>query len=139
MNWALDVVITYPCSESAMAKGAANWGLTAAKISDASKLRAHNALIASKGPGIFPYEKIPLSFESSGAFGDNMKILWAELKARHSKIQKEDYIRAGLPYTFTAFTFSQYWPQRISFAISKFTARMVMDGLFRAKGRIPLL
>ena len=74
------------------------------------------------------HEKIPLSFESSGAFGDNMKILWAELKARHSKIQKEDYIRAGLPYTFTAFTFSQYWPQKISFAISKFTARMVMDG-----------
>ena len=87
----------------------------------------------------FPYEKTPLSFESSGAFGDNMKIIWAVLKARHSKIQKEDYIRAGLPYTFTAFTFSQYWPQRISFAISKFTARMVMDGIFRAKGRIPLL
>ena len=138
---ALDVVITYPCSESAMAKGAANWSLTAAKISDTSKLRAHKALISSKRPGIFPYEKIPLSFESSGAFGDNMKILWAELKARHNKIQKEDYIRAGLPYTFTAFmiTFSQYWPQRISFAMSKFIARMVMDGLFRAKGRIPLL
>ena len=95
-----------------MAKGAANWGITAAKISDTSKLRAHRALIASKGPGIFPYEKIPLSFESSGAFGESMKILWAELKARHNKIQKEDYIRAGLPYTFTAFTFSQYWPQR---------------------------
>ena len=93
----LDVVITYPCSESAMAKGAANWSITAAKISDTSKLRAHKALISSKGPGIFPYEKIPLSFESSGAFGENMKILWAELKARHSKIQKEDYIRAGLP------------------------------------------
>ena len=107
---ALDVVITYPCSESAMAKGAANWGLTAAKISDASKLRAHNALIASKGPGIFPDEKISLSFESSGAFGDNMKILWAGLKARHNKMQKEDFIQAGLPYTFTAFTFSQHWP-----------------------------
>ena len=33
---ALDVVITYPCSESDMAKGAANWGLTAVKISDTS-------------------------------------------------------------------------------------------------------
>ena len=41
---ALDVVNTYPCSESAMAKGAANWGLTAAKISDTSKPRAHRVL-----------------------------------------------------------------------------------------------
>ena len=41
---ALDVVITYPCSESAMAKGAANWGLTAAKISDTSLLY-HRSLI----------------------------------------------------------------------------------------------
>ena len=87
---ALVVVITYTCSESAMAKGATNWGLTAAKISDTSKLRAHGALIASKGPGIFPYEQILLSFKSSGAFGENIKIRWAELKARHSKIQKED-------------------------------------------------
>ena len=73
-----------------MAKGAANWGLTAAKISDTSKLRAHKALITSKGPGILPYDKVPLSFESSGAFGEKMKIMWAELKDRHSKIQKED-------------------------------------------------
>ena len=136
---ALDVVITYPGSESAMAKCAASWGLTAAKISDTSKLRAHIALIASQGPRFFPYEKIPLSFKSSGPFGDNMKIIWAEPKARHSKIQKEDYIRVGLPYTFIAFTLSQYWRQRISFAISKFTARMVIDGSFRAKRRIPLL
>ena len=112
------------------------YSLTAAKISDTSKLRARKALMSSKGPGIFPYEKIPLSFESSGAFGENMKILWAELKARHNKIQKEDYIRAGLSYTFTAFTFSEYWSQRISFATAKFIARMVMDGLFRAKRRI---
>ena len=26
------------------------------------------------------------------SFGENMKILWAELKDRHSKIQKEDYM-----------------------------------------------
>ena len=32
MHRALDVVITYPCSESAMAKCAANWGLTAANL-----------------------------------------------------------------------------------------------------------
>ena len=57
--------------------------------------------------------------------------IWAYLR-RHSKIHKEDCIRVGSPYTFIVFTFSWYWPQRIRFTISKFTARMVMDGIFRA-------
>ena len=60
----------------------------------------------------------------------------SRLPASFSNIQKDVYIRPGLPCTFTAFTYSQYWPQRMSFAISKFTAKMVcMDGLFRANRR----
>ena len=48
-------------------------------------------------------------------------------------MDKKNYIRAGLPYTFTAFTYQQFWPQKISFEIAKFTAKMVIEGLAKAR------
>ena len=116
-----------------MVKGAANYKLTAAILSDKAKHAAFKALTATVGVGMYQVAKVPLSFESSGAWGPEMIKLWSEFKAVYKGLRRENYIRQGLPCTFTAFTFGQYWPQRISFAIARHTARMVMDGLYRAK------
>ena len=74
-------------------------------------------------------DKVPLSVESSGAWSKEFRALWKELKSLHRSNNNESYIRQGKPHTWSAFTFAQYWPQRISFMINRTTARMVMDGL----------
>ena len=80
-----------------------------------------------------PVEKIPLSIESTGSWGPQLKALWSEFKGIHNFLDKKNYIRAGKPYTFTAFTYHQFWPQKISFEIAKLTARMVIEGLAKAR------
>ena len=88
---------------------------------------------AAAGPGVIDVEKVPLTMESSGAWGAGLKAFWKELKAKHKALKRENYIRLGIPYTWSAFTFTQYWPQRLSFAVAKHTAQMVIEGLNRAR------
>jgi hypothetical protein len=85
------------------------------------------------GPGGIPLEKVSLSIESSGAWGPEFKKLWCELKAAQKELKLENYIRMGLPSTWTAFTYSQWWPQKVSFAIARMTAQMVIAGLRKAR------
>ena len=133
LDRALDVVIVDPCSDEALANGADSYNLVAATLADKNKLEQFNRLIRGNGPGVVPVEKVPISIESTGAWGPQLKAIWSEFKARHSFMKKENYIRAGLPYTFTAFTYQQFWPQKISFEIAKFTAKMVIEGLAKAR------
>ena len=97
------------------------------------KLEEFEELKRSIGPGIINTVKVPLTIESSGAWSDELKLYWKELKCKHKDLKRENYIRLGVPYTWSAFTFTQYWPQRLSFAIAKHTAEMVMEGLSRAR------
>ena len=107
--------------------------MVATELADKQKLDSFEAHRGEHGPGVVSVDKVPLSIESSGAFGSNLRALWKELKRRHKQEEKENYIRLGKPYTWSAFTFAQYWPQRISFLINKATARIVMDGLKRSR------
>jgi hypothetical protein len=66
-------------------------------------------MVSKHGIGTFEVKKVPLSFESSGAWGPEMLLLWEEFKDEYKQLKKENYIRQGLPCTFTAFTFGQYW------------------------------
>jgi hypothetical protein len=125
----LDVVICDPRKQDNVSNGSHAFSLVASTEADAKKLSEHNHVISRCGPGIIPVEKIPLSFESSGAWGVNMIALWKELKITYKCVQSENYIRQDKPHTWTAFTYAQFWPQRISFAISKYTAQMVIAGL----------
>ena len=61
------------------------------------------------------------------------------LKSKHRLLKKENYIRAGLPHTHTAFTFCQFWPQKISFMINRATAQMVLEGLHRSRKFVSLV
>ena len=133
MDRSLDVVVSDPRSAPSILHGSDSFRLVAARDSDKLKHSAFNALIRAVGPGVIPISKVSLSFESSGAFGPAMGDLWKEFKNRHAALETQNYIRAGIPHTCTAFTFAQYWPQRISFAINKFTAQMMMLGLRKSR------
>ena len=69
-----------------MEKGAANYKLTAAILSGKSKHTAFNALILTAGVGMFQVAKVPLSFESSGAWGPEMLKLWSEFKSTYKDL-----------------------------------------------------
>ena len=97
------------------------------------KLEEFDELKRTIGPGVITTEKVPLTMESSGAWSAELKLYWGELKSKHKALKRDNYIRLGAPYTWSAFTFSQYWPQRLSFAIAKHTAEMVIEGLRRAR------
>jgi hypothetical protein len=130
----LDVVVCDPCSAANIAEGSASYSLIAAKSADESKMKAHGFLMASAGVGFLPTEKVPLSVESSGAWGLGLRELWKEAKLMHREHTGGlSYARQGKPFTWTAFSFEQYWPQRISFAVARFTAQMVIGGLGRSR------
>ena len=129
----LDVVVADPQRSSAITKGSDSFSLIAAKESDRTKHDLFQRMIRSVGYGVIRTEKVPLSFESSGAFGPNMRDLWEELKDIHKQSSSGNFVREGLPHTWTAFTYVSFWPQQLSFLINRFTAEMVLQGLSVAR------
>ena len=119
--------------------GAADASLVAAKRMSERKLNEYKAHLLSYGAGVIPVTKVPLPVEASGAWGAELKTYWKELKSKHRLLKKENYIRAGLPHTHSAFTFCQFWPQKVSFAINRATAEMVLEGLHRSREFVSLV
>lgn len=136
---ALDVCVADPRSAGSMHGGAADASLVAARRMSERKLNEYKAHLNSYGAGIIPVTKVPLPVEASGAWGAELKAYWKELKTKHRLLKKENYIRAGLPHTHTAFTFCQFWPQKISFGINRATAHMVLEGLHRSRKFVSLV
>jgi hypothetical protein len=103
--------------------------LAAAALKERKKMLDHQRKVAEHGPGIISYEKVPAAFESSGAWGKSMLSLWVNMKAAAKQCKLENYVLAEKEHTWSAFTFQQMVPQKISFAIAKWTARAVLRGL----------
>ena len=78
-----------------------------------------------------PFEFIPFAFESSGAFSRIGCDLWKELSG---SFHGDNYIRQEKPFTWSAFTFQQMIPQKLSFAVHFWSARAAMRGLSYARG-----
>ena len=55
------------------------------------------------------------------------------VKAKARELKLENYTMAEKQHTWSAFTFQQMYLQRISFAIAKFTAKAVIQGLVRSQ------
>jgi len=136
---ALDVCVADPRSAGSIHGGSADVPLIAAKRMSERKHNEYRAQSIAAGAGIIPVKKVPLPVEASGAWGVEMKAYFKELKGKHRSSKKDNYIRAGVPHTFAAFTFYQYWPQRISFAIARATAEMVLEGLHRSRKFVSLV
>ena len=85
------------------------------------------------GHGIINFDKVPFVIESSGAWGKSARELWHMLKQKAKAIKLQNYVRANKPRTWTAFTFSSFYSQAISFAVAKHTAQAVIRGLQSAR------
>ena len=126
---AVDVVVTDPRSQTAMASGADKCSLAAASLKESKKLLDHHKMIAHHGPGIITFDRVPFAVESSGAWGKSAKALWHKMKGKAKEIKLQNYVMANKPRTWSAFTFGSFYSQAISFAVAKCTAQAVLRGL----------
>ena len=69
-----------------------------------------------------------MAFESSGAFGKTAKKVWSRLKFLADEAELDNYVIVEKPYTWTAFTFEQMSPQRVSWAIMVHNAEQILCG-----------
>jgi hypothetical protein len=130
---AVDVAITDCQTDKALEVYADVVSLAAATAKETKKRSAHRAMMAQHGVGLLQFDKVPFVCETSGAFGKEALKLWAWLKAKARELRLENYVMAEKQHTWSAFTFQQMYPQRISFAIAKLTARAVIQGLVRSQ------
>jgi hypothetical protein len=130
---AVDVAITDCQTDPALEVYSDVVSLAAASKKEKKKRSAHRLMMAQHGVGLLQFDKVPFVLESSGAFGKEALKLWKWLKAEAKERKVENYVMAEKPHTWSAFTFQQMIPQRISFAVAKFTARAVIKGLVRSQ------
>jgi hypothetical protein len=130
---AVDVAITDCQTDKALELYSDVVSLAAATAKETKKRSDHRAMMAKHGVGLLQFDKVPFVLETSGAFGKEALKLWACLKAKAHQLKLENYVMAEKQHTWSAFTFQQMYPQRISFAVAKFTARAVIQGLVRSQ------
>jgi hypothetical protein len=122
---AVDVAITDCRTDKALELYADVVSLAAATAKETKKRSAHRAMMAQHGVGLLQFDKVPFLCEKALKLGP-----WPKAKARELKL--ENYVMAEKQHTGSALTFEQVCPQKISFAIAKFTARVVIQGLARS-------
>ena len=118
-----------PRSETALKAGADKCSLAAASRKESKKLLDHSKMVALHGAGIVNFDKVPFVIESSGAWGKFAREFWHAMKQKAKEIKLQNYVKAHKPRTWTAFTFSSFYTQAISFAVAKHTAQAVIRGL----------
>jgi hypothetical protein len=127
-NVALDFVITNPRSASALSRNPDKCSLVAANMAESKKEKEHEAMVEKYGLGFLDFNKCGVAFESSGAFGKTAKKVWSRLKFLADEADLDNYVIAEKPYTWTAFTFEQMFPQRVSWAIMVHNAEQILCG-----------
>ena len=61
-----------------------------------------------------PFDKVPLVFESTGAWGEHTVSWFNNMVRMHKNLGLPTLRMMGLTHTFTANTFSSFWAQRLS-------------------------
>jgi hypothetical protein len=125
----IDVVVCDPRSVSSMKGNPDKTALVAAGLKERKKLLDHQKMMASHGPGIITFDKVPAAFESSGAWGHSFIDTWKSMKVAAKEEKLANYVISGSEHTWSAFTYSQMVPQKISFCIALWTARAVLRGI----------
>ena len=85
------------------------------------------------GLGFLDFQKFGVAFESSGAFGKTALKVWDRLKYVASEVGLDNYVVAGKPCTWSAFTFEQMVPQKVSWVIMRQNANAIIQGAQRSK------
>ena len=129
---AIDVVFSDPCRSAMLDKGSDKVSLVAARDAEERKRVAHRRRLRQAGDAL-DFDFVPFALESSGALGPAASALWKELKAANRKLGQQSRIAQELPHTWSAFTFSQFHMQRLSFTSARATAVAVLQGVKRAR------
>ena len=128
---AIDYSVCDPRSERSVLQSASDKVPLAATIDkEASKIRKHLSNLDKGGYGYMPFEFVPFAFESSGAFSRIGCELWKEIS---SCFTGDNYIRQEKPFTWSAFTFQQMVPQRLSFEVNYWSARGSIEAIRRSR------
>ena len=69
------------------------------------------------------FQNFGVAFESSGAFGKTALKVWDRLKYMAAEVGLDNYVVAGNPMTWSAFTFEQMVPQKVSWVIMRQNAK----------------
>ena len=71
--------------------------------------------------------------QSSGAFGKTALKVWDRLKYVAAEVGLDNYVVAGKPFTWSAFTFEQMIPQKVSWVIMRQNANAIIQGAQRSR------
>jgi hypothetical protein len=135
-NYALDFVVTNPRSKTAISKGSDKCSLLAADMAEKAKEDAHVKMVDQFGLGFLDFQKFGVAFESSGAFGKTALKVWDRLKYMAAEVGLDNYVVAGKPCTWSAFTFEQMIPQKVSWVIMRQNANAIVQGVQRSMNGI---
>ena len=83
--------------------------------------------------GFLDFQKFGVAFESSGAFGKAALKVWDRLKYMAAEVGLDNYVIASKPFTWSAFTFEQMVPQKVSWVIMRQNANAIIQGAQRSK------
>ena len=139
LDRAIDCVVVDPRGvEPLYSHNSDKKALAAATAAEEVKAKQHRERVREQGLGMVNFEVVPFAFESSGAWGVCAQKLWSGMKKRFKDAGCEYFLDSSRPRTWSAFTAFQWYPQRISFAVAKLTARLVLRGVkaSSARGRI---
>ena len=127
---AVDFVVCNPRSEHAVYDSASDKVALAATVdAEGLKLAKHSRKLQDHGFGYESFELVPFAVESSGAWSRRGCRLWKEMKAVYKGTGQDNYVMQEREHTWSAFTFMQMVPQRVSFAVHYYTALKVIEGV----------
>ena len=63
---------------------------------------------------MLPFDKCPLVFESTGAYGKQTLVWFNDMVSQWKKLKMPSLRNAGLAHTFSANNFESFWSQRLS-------------------------
>ena len=132
-NYALDFVVANPRSKNAISKGSDKCSLLAADLAEKVKEADHIKMVNQFGLGFLDFQKFGVAFESSGAFGKTALKVWDRLKYVAAEVGLDNYVVAGKPFTWSAFTFEQMVPQKVSWVIMRQNANAIIQGAQRSR------
>ena len=115
----MDFVVANPRSKNAISKGSDKCSLLAADLAEKGKEDDHIKMVNDFGLGFLDFQKFGVAFESSGAFGKTALKVWDRLKYVAAEVGLDNYVVAGKPFTWSAFTFEQMIPQKVSWVIMR--------------------
>ena len=138
---ALDVTVVSPDNKAYVQPartGSDKVQFKAARAKHQDKLKHFENLLKAQNPPLnpqtFDYEKVPLVFEATGAWGPETQKWWKKVLKLYDDVEADPVwtrFRQGRDFTWSANRFSTWWTQRISCAYMRHLGESMLAALPR--------